>query len=120
MSVGLQENTNTLGDDFESIVNSNSRKNSEMTAETVRGIKTELNSQIAKKPKEIKVDLNSQMIIITINIAIMDRVMPELQGSLSALENGLNARLDLQSVGLHRSCEYILPKNYYQTAQKGW
>ena len=42
--VELQVITNTLGEDFRSLTNMNSRENSERTAATVRMIKSSLNS----------------------------------------------------------------------------
>ena len=79
VSEGLQENTNTLGKDFSTLLNSNSRVNCEMTADFVRLIMSELASQMAKKLDGIKIDINSET-LQAINFAITESMIPELQG----------------------------------------
>ena len=81
-----------------------SKGTSDSTVETVRGINDK--SEMTKKLEEIKVGLNSQ--ILTADSANPKQVIPELQGSIGALEKGINARLDLQSAGLHRNTEGTL------------
>ena len=56
ISGGLQEKTNMLGEDFRSPLNSNSRENSKMTAETVKVTSSQSTSQMAKKIDKIKID----------------------------------------------------------------
>ena len=41
-------------------------------------------------------------------IALTEKTIPELQSIIGASRNGLNGRLDLHSVGLHRNPEGIL------------
>ena len=61
-SAGLQENVNTLVEEFRSLLNSNCRGNSEITEETVRTINKELSSQISTKLDEVKRGLDSQIL----------------------------------------------------------
>ena len=62
---------------------------------------------MTKKLEEYEVHLNSP-ILAAINTTITERVIPELQVSLGALENGLNARSDVQYVRLRTNPEDIL------------
>ena len=107
MPVQLTENTNTSGVDFSSLVNSNNRGDSEITAGTVGAINSELSSRMAKHLEDFKIVLNFS-IFAALNTG--ERVIPELQGSPGILENELNARLGLQSVGVHRNPESELVK----------
>ena len=103
-SAGLQENTNTLADDFKSLLNGSSRRNSVSAVETVRIINEELITQISRKLDEIKRGRDSR-ILISINTAITEKVIPGMQESIDTLENRLTAKLDLQSGGLDRNTE---------------
>ena len=57
-SVGLHENTMVQADDFRSLTNCNSRASCEITAEPVREINEELNSQKSRKLEEIRSELS--------------------------------------------------------------
>ena len=59
---------------------------------------------MSRKFDEMRINLNSQL-LNAIHYATAEKVIPELQGSIGALENGLNAELDLQSAWLHRNTE---------------
>ena len=61
---------------------------------------------MTRKSEKNRIGLNSQ-IKAAINTAIRKKVIPALQGKISALESGLIAKSDLQTVGLHRSPEGI-------------
>ena len=66
-------------EDLRSLLNSNSRENSETTLETVRLVNTELTRRI----EEIKRDLNSQ-IIESINSAINEKILPSIRNTLGS------------------------------------
>ena len=89
VSAGLHEITNTVREYFRSSPSINSRGNSDITEETVGGIKDELHSQTTRKLEEIKEGLNSPL-LAAINTAIAGNVIHELQCSIGALESGLN------------------------------
>ena len=54
-------NSNVVGEDFRSLLNSNSRENSEMTIETTSMISEEISNQMSRKLNEIISSLNSQI-----------------------------------------------------------
>ena len=91
VSEGLQENTITQGDGFSSLLNSPSGGNSDITVETIRAINEQLNSQISRNLKKIKMELNSQ-ILATLNSTITEKVIPELHESIIALGNGITEK----------------------------
>ena len=106
-SAGLQENTNSLGEEFRSLLSSYSRGNSDLTVETVRVINEELDSEMTRILEENKMGLNSQ-ILAAKRPAITEKVIPEVQGSEGARENGLKAKMEHQSDRLHRITEGTL------------
>ena len=77
-----QQSSNVIGEDFRSLLNTNSRENREITIETTRLIKDEISSQLSRKLNEIKTSLNSQ-IQNAILAAITDTVLPSIQNTLS-------------------------------------
>ena len=48
-----QQNSNVIGEDFRSLLNTNSRENSEITIETTRIISEEISNQMSRKLNEI-------------------------------------------------------------------
>ena len=66
-------------EDLRSLLNSNSRENSQTTLETVRLVNTELTRRI----EELKRDLNSQ-IIESINSAINEKILPSIRNTLGS------------------------------------
>ena len=54
-----QQNSNVIGEDFRSLLNTNSRENSEITVETTRMISEETSNQMSRKLNEIRNSLNS-------------------------------------------------------------
>ena len=60
-SNGLQT-ANPNSEDFRSLINTNSRENSEITIETARLINNEITSQVTRKLDEIRSDLNTQIL----------------------------------------------------------
>ena len=85
VSARLHDNTDTIRDDYRSLLNSNNRGNSKVTIESDE----ELNSQMSRKLEEIKMGLGSQ-ILAAINTHITEKVIPELQESIGVLDNGTN------------------------------
>ena len=74
-------NSNLVGEDFRSLLNTNSRENSDITVETTRMISEEISSQMSRKLNEIKTSLNFQ-IQDAINNAITEKVLPSIQNTL--------------------------------------
>ena len=56
-----QQCSNDIGEDFRSLLNTNSRETSEVTIETTRMINEEISNQMSRKLNEIKTNLNSQI-----------------------------------------------------------
>ena len=76
------QNSNLVGEeDFRSLLNTNSRENSDITVETTRMISEKLSSQMSRKLDEIKNSLNFQ-IQDAINNAITEKVLPSIQNTL--------------------------------------
>ena len=68
-----QQNSNLIGEDFRSLLNTNSRENGDITIETTRMISEEISNQMSRKLNEIKTSLNFQ-IQDAINNAIIEKV----------------------------------------------
>ena len=102
-SNGLQA-ANTISEDFRSLINSNSRENSEITIETARLINNEITSQVTRKLDEIRSDLNTQILEV-INSAITEKVLPSIQKVLGVQNPESDAIRDSQSGRLNRSPE---------------
>ena len=77
----LHQNPNLAGEDFRSLLNTNSRGNSEVTVETTRLINEEISNQMSRRLNEIKSSLNSQ-IKNAVSAAIADTVLPSIQNTL--------------------------------------
>ena len=77
-----QQSSNLNGEDFRSLLNTNSRENSEVTVETNRMISEESSNQMSRKLNEIKESLNYQ-IQDAISIAITDQILPSIQNTLN-------------------------------------
>ena len=69
------------GDDFVSLLNTDSSENSGITVETVRILISEIANELSKKLEEITEDLISQS-LQSMNSAIGKKVLPTLQNSL--------------------------------------
>ena len=97
-----QQSSDLIGEDFRSLLNTNSRENSEIAIETTRLINEEISNQMSRKLNEIKASLNSQ-IQDAITAAITSTVLPSIQNTL-----GMQGRPDFTlghpgSNGLHPS-----------------
>ena len=68
-----QQSSNVIGEDIRSLLNTNSRENSEITIETTRMIREEISNQMSRKLNEIKNSLNFQ-IQDTISSAITEKI----------------------------------------------
>ena len=77
-----QQSSNVIGEDFRSLLNTNSRENSEITIETTRLINDEISSQLGRKLNEIKTSLNSQ-IQNAISAVITNTVLPSIQNTFN-------------------------------------
>ena len=102
-SDGLQA-ANPFSEDFRSLINTNSRENSEITIETARVINNEIASQVTRKLGEIRCDLNSQILEV-INSEITEKVLPSIQNVVGVQNPESDAIRDSQSGRLNRSPE---------------
>ena len=72
-----QHSSNAVGEDFRSLLNTNS----EIAIETTRLINEEISNQMSRKLNEIKTSLNSQ-IQEAVTAAITNTVLPSIQNTL--------------------------------------
>ena len=79
MDHGNRQDVAQNSEDFRSLLNSNSRKNSESTVGTMRLA----NSENSKQMDELRKDFNSQ-IIDTINSAIGEKVLPDIRNTVTS------------------------------------
>ena len=93
-------------EDFRSLLNSNSRENSESTIETMRLV----NSEITKKIDELRRELNSQLVDV-INSAITEKVLPDIRNIVSSQNSVFREEVDHRSRGLNRTAEEKRIKN---------
>ena len=97
-----QQNSNMTGEDFRSLLNTNSRENSEMTIQTTRMISDEISSQVTRKFNDNRSSLNLQ-IEEAINAAITEKVLPSIENSLVAHERANLTMEDQRASGLQDS-----------------
>ena len=72
-----QRSSNVIGEDFRSLLNTNSRENSEITIEINRIISEENSNQMSRKLNDIENNLNFQ-IQDAISSAITEKLLPSL------------------------------------------
>ena len=89
-------------EDFRSLINTNSRENSEFTNETARMNNNEIATQVIRNLDEIREDLNSQTLEV-INCAIAEKALSSIQSVLGAQESELHSARDHRSSRLDRS-----------------
>ena len=70
-------------EDFRSLLNTNSRENSEIIIETAKLINSEITSQVSKKLNELKRDLNTE-ILDSINLARSEKVLAVIQNTMES------------------------------------
>ena len=92
------QNPNLVGEDFRSLLNTNSRENSEITIETTRLINEEISNQVSRKLNEIKTSLNSQ-VQNAITSAITNTILPSIQNTLEMQGRANFAMVDRGSNG---------------------
>ena len=97
-----QQSSNVIGEGFRSLLNTNSRENSEITIETTRLINEEISNQMSRKLNEIKTSLNSQ-IQEAITDAITSTVLPSILNTLEMQGRPNFTVVDRGSKGLHPS-----------------
>ena len=95
-----QQSTDLVEGNFRSLLNTNVSENSEITAETMRAINSEISSQMSRKLDEMKSDLNLQ-IMDAINSAIQEKVLPSIENTLNSVKTTQNTKWDLRSDGRH-------------------
>ena len=108
-SNGLQP-SNPIGEDFRSLIKTNSRGNSEITIETARMINKYITTQVTRKLDEIRDDFKNQIVevINTINTAITEKVLPSIQNVFEVQNLGLNATWANSTVGQTGTPKIIL------------
>ena len=97
-----QQSSNLMGENFRSLLNTNSRENSEIAIETTMLINEEISNQMSRKLNEIKTSLNSQ-IQDAITAAITSTVLPSIQNTLEMQGRPDFTMVDRGSNGLHPS-----------------
>ena len=100
-------------EDFRSLLNSNSKENSESTVETMRLV----NSEITKKIDELRRELNSQLVDV-INSAITEKVLPDIRNLVSNQNPVFREEVDQRSSGLNRTTEAKFVKNAWKGNSK--
>ena len=95
-----QQSSNLVGEDFRSLLYTNSRENSEVTVETNRMISEEISNQMSRKLNEIKESLNYQ-IQDAISSAITDQILPSIQNTLNKHGKVDYTVIDQRSSGSH-------------------
>ena len=96
------QSSNVIGEDFRSLLNTNSRESSEATIETTRMINEEISNQMSRKLKEITTGLSFQ-IQDAINNAITEKILPSIQYTLEMQRRANYASMDRGSIGLQDS-----------------
>ena len=92
------QNPNLVGEDFRSLLKTNSRENSEITIETTRMINEEISNQMSGKLNEIKTSLDSQ-IQNAISAAITNTILPSIQNTLGMQGRSNFTMVDRESDG---------------------
>ena len=99
-SNGPQQSSILVGEDSRSLLNTNSKENSEVTVETIRMISEEISNQTSRKLNEIKESLNYQ-IQDAISSAITDQILPSIQNTLNKHGKVGYTVMDQRSSGPH-------------------
>ena len=116
-SIRPQQNSILVDEDVRSLLNTNSRENSEMTIETSRMIHEEISNQMTRKLNEIKTNLNSQ-IQDAITTATAEKVLPSIQNTLSMQGRENFTVMDRRYSRLHRSPEVSNPQKTWEIGPK--
>ena len=97
-----QQNSNVIGEDFRSLLNTNSRENSEIIIETTRIISEEISNQMSRKLNEIRISLSFQ-IQDAISSAITEKILPSIQITLETRGRRNHTLVDQGANGLQDS-----------------
>ena len=116
-SIRPQQSITLVGEDFRSLLNTNCRKNSELTSETTRMINEKVSNQVSRKLHEIKSSLNSQN-QDAITTAITEKVLPSIQNTLDAQGRANFTVVDRGSNGLQQNLEVGNTKKTWQNRPK--
>ena len=100
-------------EDFRSLLYSNSRENGESVIETMRLV----NSEVSKKIDELKKDLNTQ-IVDTINSEFSEKMLPNLQNTMTSQNPVFQEEVDYWSSRLIRTAEEKRASNVWKTHSK--
>ena len=100
-------------EDFRSLLNSNSRENSESTIETMRLV----NSEVSRQIDELRRELNSQL-VDAINSAITEKVLPDIRNIVTSQNPVFREEVDHKSSRLSRTTEGKKHQNAWRNIQK--
>ena len=113
----LHQNSNLIGEDIRSHLNTNSRENSEIDIETTRMISEEITNQMSRGLSEIRTSLNFH-IQDAFSTAINETVLPSIQSTLEAQGRDNFTTMDRGSSGPHRSSEVRNPQKPWENCPK--
>ena len=94
-----QQSSNVIGEDFRSLLNTNSRENSEITIETTSLINEKISNQMSRKLNEIKNSLDFQ-IQSAISSAITEKILLSIQNKLGMQGRANYTMVDQRSTRL--------------------
>ena len=116
-SIRPQQNSNLVKKDFGSLLNTNSRENSELINETTKMISEEMSNQMSRKLNEIKSNLYSQIqdAIIT---AVVEKVLPSIQSTLDTEGRGNFTAVDRSPVGYNGAPKFIMLRERWKISPK--
>ena len=100
-------------EDFRSLLNSNSRENSESAVETMRLV----NSEVTKKIDELRRELNSQL-VDAINSAITEKVLPDIRNMVTSQNSVFREEVYHRSRGPNRTSEELGSRNAWKSNSK--
>ena len=113
-SVRPQQSSNLIGEDFRSLLNTNSWENSEMTIETTMMISKEISDQMSRKLNESRKSLSYQIHGV-ITSAITNIVVPSIQNTLCKQGRVIYTGVDPGSSGPHEGTKTVI----FTTADQG-
>ena len=94
-----KQTSKSVGEDFRSLLNTNSRENSDMTVETIKIVSDEVTNRVTRRLKDIRASLNFQ-IEDAIRTAIAEKVLPSIQNTLEGQSRCSFAVVDRKYSGL--------------------
>ena len=103
-----QQCSNVIGEDYSSLLNTNTRGKSEITIETTRMISEEISNQMSRKLNEIKNSL-SFLIQDAISSAITEKILLSIQNTLETQGRVNYTMMDPGSVGYKIVQKRLIP-----------